>query len=84
MMTMTLTSITAVDGAAGADSAHGEAVRGRAALSLCPPRSWYIVRDFESRRAFYKQMLGLRGDLRRLGRQVVEAENGSMLIALAE
>ena len=91
MMTMTLTvDHRAVDGADGRRlPAHGEAVPRRARRSRCDvrrrlPRVWYLVRDFDRGRDFYKRLLGFDETFVDWDDKWSKLEHGAMRIALAE
>lgn len=48
------------------------------------PRVWYLVRDFDSGRAFYREMLGFDETYVDWDDKWSKMENGAMRIALAE
>jgi catechol 2,3-dioxygenase-like lactoylglutathione lyase family enzyme len=51
---------------------------------VTPPRVWYIVRDFDRGRAFYKQLLGFDETYVDWEDKWSKLEHGEMRIALAE
>jgi predicted enzyme related to lactoylglutathione lyase len=51
---------------------------------VTPPRVWYIVRDFDRGRAFYKQLLGFEETYVDFDDKWSKLERGGMRIALAE
>jgi predicted enzyme related to lactoylglutathione lyase len=51
---------------------------------VTPPRVWYLVRDFDRGRAFYKQQLGFEETYVDFDDKWSKLENGEMRIALAE
>ena len=51
---------------------------------MTPPRVWYLVRDFDRGRDFYKRVLGFEETYVDWNDKWSKLENGAMLIALAE
>ena len=51
---------------------------------MTPPRVWYLVRDFDRGRDFYKRMLGFDETYVDWNDRWSKLENGEMRIALAE
>jgi catechol 2,3-dioxygenase-like lactoylglutathione lyase family enzyme len=51
---------------------------------VTPPRIWYLVRDFDRGRDFYKRMLGFDETYVDWDGKWSKLEHGSMLIALGE
>jgi catechol 2,3-dioxygenase-like lactoylglutathione lyase family enzyme len=51
---------------------------------VTPPRVWYLVRDFDRGRDFYKRMLGFDETFVDWDDKWSKMENGTMRIALAE
>jgi catechol 2,3-dioxygenase-like lactoylglutathione lyase family enzyme len=51
---------------------------------VTPPRVWYLVRDFDRGRDFYKRMLGFDETYVDWNDKWSKLENGEMRIALAE
>jgi catechol 2,3-dioxygenase-like lactoylglutathione lyase family enzyme len=51
---------------------------------VTPPRVWYLVRDFDRGRAFYKEQLGFDETYVDWDDKWSKMEHGSMRIALAE
>jgi catechol 2,3-dioxygenase-like lactoylglutathione lyase family enzyme len=51
---------------------------------VTPPRVWYLVRDFDRGRAFYKEQLGFDETYVDWDDKWSRLENGEMRIALAE
>ena len=49
-----------------------------------PPRVWYVVRDFDRGRAFYRERLGFQETYVDFDDKWSKLEHGSMRIALAE
>lgn len=53
-------------------------------MSTTPPRVWYLVRDFDLGRDFYKRVLGFEETFVDWDDKWSKLENGEMRIALAE
>jgi catechol 2,3-dioxygenase-like lactoylglutathione lyase family enzyme len=49
-----------------------------------PPRVWYLVRDFDAGRDFYKRLLGFEETFVDLDDRWARLESGAMRIAIAE